>query len=74
MHISPMPMIHKGALLLVFMFLSSALFAYTIVIAPEAFNRMIETSSPILKSINICLAMYQHLDLIQLLRMIIKIV
>ncbi len=43
-----MPMIHKGALLLVFMFLSSALFADTIVITPEAFNRMIETSSDIL--------------------------
>ena len=74
MHILPMPMMQKSALLLIFLFSSNALFAYTIVIAPEAFNRMIEASSPILKSINICLAMYQHLDLIQLLRMIIKIV
>jgi len=50
-------MMQKSALLLIFLFSPNALFADTIFIAPEAFDRMIETSSPIPKSINICLAM-----------------
>ncbi len=44
----PMPMMQKSALLLIFLFSSNALFAYAIIITPDAFNRMIETSSGIL--------------------------